>query len=191
MAIFGYGRISKTNLHIENQKLEIERAGYQLDFWYEDIGVSGSVPAHKRPEYSKLLEKIRDGETLVCTKIDRLGRDASDIIQNLKNLSERNIKVIVLQLGNLDLNSAAGKLITSVMSALGCMERDLIIERTKAGLERAKKTKKLGRPTKTTDSQRRIILEMLADGVSVSQLARDFNVSRANIIGIRKQAGTH
>jgi DNA invertase Pin-like site-specific DNA recombinase len=78
----------------------------------------------------------------------------------------------------------------AMLSAVAEMERDLLVERTQAGLARAKaEGKRLGRPSKTDESQREAIRVALAGGSTVSQLARDFNVSRATIIGIRDRAG--
>ena len=79
MAIFGYGRVSTREQTTENQRQEIERAGYQVAYWFADEGVSGKVSASQRPKFAKLLGQIRDGETLVVSKLDRLGRDAQDV----------------------------------------------------------------------------------------------------------------
>ena len=76
MAIFGYGRVSTKEQQSENQRLELERAGYDVTYWYADEGVSGKVPALQREQFRILLDKMRDRETLVVTKLDRLGRDA-------------------------------------------------------------------------------------------------------------------
>jgi len=92
----------------------------------------------------------------------------------------------VVQLGNVDLTSAAGKLLVTMLAAVASMERDLLIERTQSGLARAKSEgKRLGRPSKTSNEQKVKIRDQLAQGVAVSQIARSFNVSRANIISIR------
>ncbi|WP_225378799.1 recombinase family protein, partial [Escherichia coli] len=72
------------------------------------------VPAMQRKAFSEMLNKIRDGETLVVAKLDRLGRDAIDVLQTVRALADRNIKVLVHQLGNTDLTSAAGKLLLSM-----------------------------------------------------------------------------
>jgi len=95
----------------ENQRLELEQAGYQIepDFWYADDGVSGKVAANQRPAFKEMLTQIRKGETLVVSKLDRLGRDVIDILQTVRQLGEHGIKVIVHQLGNTDLTSPAGK----------------------------------------------------------------------------------
>lgn len=197
MVYFGYGRVSTQTQSPENQRLEISKAGYPLhnDFWFEDIGISGKVCAKLRPEFSNLLLKIRTGETLVVSKLDRLGRDAVDVMQTIRLLGDRGVKVIVLQLGCTDLTSSAGKLLLSMLAAVAEMERDLLVERTHAGLQRAKaKGKTLGRPRKTTTEQRNSILAELHAGKTVSELARTHYVSRATIIGIRnagKQISQH
>jgi DNA invertase Pin-like site-specific DNA recombinase len=181
MATFGYGRVSTSQQETENQRLEIEQAGWQIDFWFADV-VSGKVPAMQRKAFSELLGKIREGETLVVAKLDRLGRDAIDVLQTVREMAERNIKVIVHQLGTTDLTSAAGKLLLSMLAAVAEMERDLLIERTQAGLSRAKaEGKKLGRPSKIAPEARRAIIEKKNSGTSVSALAREYGVSRATI----------
>lgn len=189
MAIFGYGRVSTCAQTTENQRLELEAAGYSLDYWYEDTGVSGATPAASRPQFARLLNQIRDGETLVVSKLDRLGRDAIDVQQVVRLLGDRQIKVIVKSLGGTDLSSPAGKLMLAMLAAVAEMERDLLVERTQAGLARAKaEGRKLGRPSKINDEQRESVLDALERGETVSQVARHFNVSRATIIGIRTQA---
>ena len=106
MATFGYGRVSTREQDTENQRLELERAGFQIDFWFAD-SISGKVSATQRPQFKDLLAKIRDGEQLVVSKLDRLGRDAQDVGATIKILGERKIEVVVHQLGKLDLTSPA------------------------------------------------------------------------------------
>jgi len=186
MAVFGYGRVSTSTQHTENQRLELEAAGFKIDYWFSDTGVSGKTCASQRPEFALLLDKIRDGETLVVSKLDRLGRDAIDVLQTIRLLGSRGIQVIVLQLGKVDLTSVAGKLLLTMLVAVAEMERDLLVERTTAGLERAKAQGKiLGRPSKTTKEQQQEIATRLESGATVSSLAREYAVSRASIISIR------
>ena len=86
MAIFAYGRVSTKDQTSDNQRLEIERAGFKVDYWFADEGVSGKTHASLRPQFKALLSQIRDGEILVVAKLDRLGRDAQDVNawQNVK-----------------------------------------------------------------------------------------------------------
>jgi len=185
MAIFAYGRVSTKDQMSENQWLDIENAGIKVDFWFADEGVSGKTQASQRPQFKVMLHQIRNGETLVVAKLDRLGRDAQDVGATIKALAKRKIEVIVLQLGKLDLTSSAGKLMLAMLAAVAEMERDLLVERTQSGLARAKSEgKTLGRPTKTTDNQRAEIKNIRGNGVSVSALSQTYGISRASIMRI-------
>lgn len=187
MTTFGYGRVSKETQTTANQRIEIEAAGYAVNYWYADEGVSGKVSAMQRPQFKAMLDKMRDGEKLVVTKLDRLGRDAQDVGATIKMLAARKIEVIVLQLGKLDLTSPAGKMMLTMLAAVAEMERDLLIERTHAGLERAKaEGKTLGRTPKTTPEQREKIKAAYngGKGESVSALARNNQISRATVLSI-------
>ncbi|MBV5331759.1 recombinase family protein, partial [bacterium] len=128
---FGYGRVSTDTQSTDNQRMELAQAGYQIpdEFWFSDHGVSGKTCATQRPEFSNLMTRIRSGETLVVSKLDRLGRDAVDVMQTIRLLGDRNVKVVVLQLGSTDLTSAAGKLLLTMLAAVAEMERDLLVER--------------------------------------------------------------
>ena len=185
MAIFAYGRVSTSLQDTDNQRLELTNAGWVIDYWFADT-ISGKSASSQRPAFRELLTKIRDGETLLVSKLDRLGRDAIDVLQTVRDLGARNIKVVVHQLGSADLTSPAGKLLLSMLAAVAEMERDLLIERTQAGLTRAKaEGKKLGRPSKIAPEQRSDILMSLSQGASISALARRYAVSRATIAGVK------
>ena len=188
MATFAYGRVSTKEQSADNQKMEIAAAGHQVDYWYADT-ISGKTSASERPEFAALLAQIRNGETLVVAKLDRLGRDAQDVGATVKLLAKRKIAVIVLQLGTLDLTSTAGKMMMTMLAAVAEMERDLLVERTQAGLARAKSEgKTLGRPSKTSAVQRADIIAKYGQGESVSALARMYLISRASILSLVKPA---
>jgi putative DNA-invertase from lambdoid prophage Rac len=193
MATFGYGRVSTNEQTTENQRRQIEASGYQVgvEFWYADEGMSGKVSASQRPQFAKMLGQIRDGETLVVTKLDRLGRDAQDVGATIKMLAARRIEVIVLQLGKLDLTSAVGKLMLAMLAAVAEMERDFLVERTQSGLARAKaEGKTLGRPVSTTNDQRVAMMKRHQAGESISALAKAYEISRASVMRIVKPAAT-
>lgn len=127
----------------------------------------------------------------MATKLDRLGRDAQDIGATIKALAARCIEVIVLQLGKLDLTSAADKLMLNMLAAVAEMERDLLVERTQSGLARAKaEGKTLGGPTSTTQEQRAAMARQHQASESISALARTFGISRASIVRIVKPTTT-
>lgn len=186
MAIFGYGRVSTTEQTTDNQRLEIERAGYAVEYWYSDT-VSGKAHAAQRTQFGILLGKLRARDTVVVSKLDRLGRDAPDVLSTIKSLSTLGVEVVVLQLGKLDLASTPGKLMLTMLAAVAEMERDLIVERTQAGLARAKaEGKVLGRPAKTTPEQRKAMVDAYNQKANVSFLARLYGISRATVLTVVK-----
>lgn len=188
--VFAYARVSTVEQLTENQREQIAAAGYSIDSRrFIEEKVSGSVAAAQRPGFSKLLDKMEPGDTLVVTKLDRIGRDSIDVQQTVARFEEAGMRLVVLQLGNLDLTSSAGALMVKVLAAVADFERDLIIERTQAGQARARAAgTHMGRPSKTTDAQRKVIRAALAKGVTVTSMADQYNVSRATIISIRDNA---
>jgi len=188
MAVFGYGRVSTAEQTADNQRLEIERAGYAVEYWFADT-VSGKAHAAQRKQFGDMIAKLRKKDTVVVSKLDRLGRDAPDVLATIKTLAAFGVEVVVLQLGKLDLTSSAGKLMLAMLAAVAEMERDLIVERTQAGLARAKAEGKiLGRPSKTTLEQRKAMAEGYANKQSVSALAKLYGISRATVLAIVKPA---
>lgn len=193
MRTFGYGRVSTPDQTTSNQRQELEAMGHPIrrDRWFTDT-ISGKVPARERPAFSRMLGMMegsdgeQPGDLLVVSKLDRLGRDMIDVMQTLRYLTDKGIRVKVLALGDTDLTSTAGKAVVGILAVVAEMERDMLVERTQAGLARAKaEGKQLGRPTKTSDTDRATIRARLGAGDTVSQVARDFDISRATVISIR------
>jgi putative DNA-invertase from lambdoid prophage Rac len=188
--VFAYARVSTAEQVTSNQRGEIAGAGYDIkDGRFVEEQISGSVCAFQRPGFKRLIDKLEAGDTLVVTKLDRIGRDSIDVQSTVEWFTKNDIRLIVLQLGNLDLTSSSGALMVKMLAAVADFERELIIERVQAGLARAKSEgKTLGRRPKTTDAQRQQIRERLAQGDTVSALARDYKVSRATILSINALA---
>ncbi|MDP2247159.1 MAG: recombinase family protein, partial [Nitrosomonadales bacterium] len=104
--LFVYGRVSTAEQDADNQVLEIEQAGYKVDPKRVVLEkVSGATPADSREGFGKLKEKLEAGDTLIVTKLDRLGRDSIDVQQQVEWFKDNSVRLIVLQLGNLDLTS--------------------------------------------------------------------------------------
>jgi putative DNA-invertase from lambdoid prophage Rac len=184
---FAYCRVSTTDQTTENQRREIQSAGFALDTRrVVSESISGSVAAHERPQFAKLVDRLEDGDVLIVTKLDRLGRNAMDVRSTVERLATMGVRVHCLALGGVDLTSAAGKMTMGVLNAVAEFERDLLIERTQSGLARAKAEGKiLGRKPTLSESQRAEIGKRLAQGESVSQLARDFKTTRQTIMRTR------
>ena len=109
-----------------------------------------------------------------------------DVRATVEQLEAAGVRVHCLALGGVDLTSPAGKMTMQVINAVAEFERDLLIERTNSGIKRAKaEGKKFGRPSTLTDAQKSEVLALLAHGVPVAQLARQFDTTRQTIMRIR------
>lgn len=185
--IFAYCRVSTLEQNTENQRREIEAAGFKVEpYRIIEEHISGSVAASDRPGFSRLLDRMEHGDVLIVTKLDRLGRNAIDIRKTVEKLSELNIRVHCLALGGVDLTSPAGKMTMQVISAVAEFERDLLVERTHAGIARAKSVgKRFGRPPVLNDEQKQIVIERIQNGASISAIAREFDTTRQTILRVK------
>lgn len=184
---FAYVRVSTTGQTTENQIQEIEAAGFHVEpRRIVTETVSGSTPIAQRREFSKLMDRLEAGDVLIVTKLDRLGRDAIDVSSTVMALAEMGVRVHCLALGGVDLTSSAGTMTMNVLNAVAQFERDLLIERTQAGLNRAKaEGKTLGRKATLSEQQKQTVLDDLAAGLSVSAIARKLGTSRQTVMRAR------
>ncbi|MCP8469947.1 recombinase family protein [Pseudomonas triclosanedens] len=178
---FLYARVSTADQTTDNQLLEVQAAGFDvLPSRAVAETVSGAVPSGDRPGFQRLLERMEEGDILLVTKLDRLGRNAMDVRSTIELLAGRGIKVHCLALGGADLTSAAGKMTMQVLVAVAEFERDLLIERTQAGLMRAKaQGKKLGRPHAVGTREK--VQQLRAEGLSQSKVAERLGVHVATV----------
>ncbi|BEP41890.1 recombinase family protein [Variovorax sp. V15] len=185
--VFAYCRVSTAEQHTDNQLQEIAAAGFAVQPARAITEtVSGSVPASERPGFGKLLDKLESGDVLVVTKLDRLGRNAMDVRATVEALTGLGVRVHCLALGGVDLTSAAGKMTMGVIAAVAEFERDLLVERTQAGLARAKaEGKALGRPSALSAAQVAEVGQRLAAGEAVAAIARAMGTSRQTIMRAR------
>ena len=187
--VFAYTRVSTPEQTTDNQVEEIRTAGFAVQprrIMREVI--SGSVRAFQRPVFERLVDRLEEGDVLVVTKLDRLGRNAMDVSATVDKLTELGVRVHCLQLGGVDLASSTGKLTMQVLNAVAEFERDLLIERTNAGLDRARKSgKQIGRPHALSEDDRKKVREALAVGTPVAKLAREFGTSRQTIMRLRQK----
>jgi len=190
--LFAYCRVSTADQTTENQVKEIEAAGFTVA--KQRIiaeTVSGSVAASERKGFSKLLDKLEEGDVLIVTKLDRLGRNAIDVRATVERLEAAGVRVHCLALGGVDLTSPAGKMTMGVINAVAEFERDLLIERTQAGIRRAKADgKSFGRPSALSEEQRALVVERLQAGAPIAQIARDMKTSRQTIMRVREAAAS-
>lgn len=186
---FAYCRVSTADQTTDNQITEIRAAGFDVaDHRVISETVSGSVPAMERAQFSRLIDKLEPGDVLLVTKLDRLGRNAMDVRATVERLTASGVKVHCLALGGVDLTSAAGRMTMGVIAAVAEFERDLLIERTQSGLQRAKANgTKLGRPSALSEAQQREVITKRLAGASLGALAKEYKVTRSAVQRIERR----
>jgi len=170
--LIGYARISTTDQNLSLQHQALNKA--KCEKIYDDK-ISGTKS--NRIGLGLALEVLRKGDTLVVWKLDRLGRTVKDLIKLVEDLEKQGIHFKSIT-DNIDTSSPAGRFFFHVMASLAQMERELLIERTKAGLEAAKLRGRIGgRKRKMTDSKLKSAKKLLNDGVPSKDVARDLGIS--------------
>ena len=184
---FAYLRVSTPGQTTDNQLGEVQAAGFTIEpRRIVAETVSGSIAAGQRRGFARLLDRLEVGDVLVVTKLDRLGRNAMDVGSTVARLADLGVRVHCLALGGVDLTSSTGKLTMNVINAVAEFERDLLVERTQAGLSRARaEGKRLGRPASLSVEQQAMVARRLEEGVAVSALAREFKTSRQTILRVK------
>lgn len=187
-AVYGYARVStvgqaKRGGSLEEQKQMLEKAG--ADNIFSDV-FSGTKSS--RPEFDRMMSELRPGDTLVVTKLDRLSRSLSDGSKLITELTDRGVKVNVLNLGMLDAETPNGRLMIHMLLAFAEFERDMIYERMQEGREAARKRPgyREGRPRMPKD---RIdtAMELLNKGNSYAQVAKKTGISVSSIARERRR----
>jgi DNA invertase Pin-like site-specific DNA recombinase len=171
--LIGYARVSTAEQSLDLQTDALARAGVEPDNLHVEK-VSGV--ASKRQGLDAALMDARAGDTFVVWKLDRVARSLRDLLDRIETLERRGVRFRSLT-ENIDTQTASGRLLVSVIGALAQFERDLIVERTKAGV-RAYRDRggKLGAPRALTDAQIREARRMMRDGRSVAVVAKHFGV---------------
>ena len=174
--LIGYARVSTQDQNLTLQREALINAGCEKVF--EDK-VSGTRA--DRPGLSKTLEMQREGDTLVVWKLDRLGRSAKQLVDMVSELNKQGIQFKSLT-DSIDTGTTSGRFFFHVMASLAEMERELTIERTRAGLEVAKKLgRKGGRKPKMTDSKIESAKKLLSSGVPPKEVAKNLGVSGSTL----------
>ena len=170
--LVGYARVSTRDQNLDLQKEALAKAG--CDKIYEDTA-SGAKAS--RQGLALAFEVLREGDSLVVWKLDRLGRSVKNLITLVGDLAQRGIHFKSLT-DNIDTSTTSGRFLFHVMASLAEMERELLPERTNAGLEAARKRGRVGgRKRAMTDSKIESAKRLLADGVPPKDVAQDLGVS--------------
>lgn len=176
----GYARVStaRQGQSLDTQCEALVGAGCDAHHLYSDT-ISGTK--WQRPGLRDALEYMRPGDTLVVTRLDRLGRNLRETVTTIADLAERDINVQVLDPA-LDTSRPADKVVVNVMASLAEWERELLVERTREGVAHARAQGRVAGPKpKLTDEQTRQARQLIDGGESIASVARSFNVSRQTL----------
>jgi DNA invertase Pin-like site-specific DNA recombinase len=180
--LIGYARVSTKQQDSDRQQIDLLASGVRADDLYIDHGVSGSRAS--RPEFDRAASSLIEGDTLVVTTLDRLGRSTANMLVLADELRVRGIALRVLNLGgeNVDTSSPMGQMIFTVMSALAQMELEIKRERIIDSVSKRRAAGKDlgGRRPSITESQVRSAMRLVASGESAAQVARDLGISRSS-----------
>jgi DNA invertase Pin-like site-specific DNA recombinase len=175
--IIGYARVSTDDQNLDAQLDALKGAAAARIF---SDKISGSL--RKRPELDRLLDQLRDGDVIVVTKYDRLARSLRDLLDIVEVIKERGAGFRSLA-EDIDTTTPAGRLVFHVFASIAQFERERISERTKEGLEAARKRGRVGgRPPALSSAQREEVRRMRdVDGRNLTEIAKLFNVSTKTV----------
>ena len=186
---YGYVRVSLKEENPENQRFAIEKwakeNGYLIVKWFEDLGVSGATPPWERQAFKELINEVRkDPKPVIIYELSRLGRSFYETLRALQELESNNAPVIAVSpkesfLQNLD--PQVRKLIIAIFTWVAERERELLRQRTKEGMLRAKaEGKHVGRPRKSVDMKK--VKEYRKKGLSLKDISRLIGVSYSTLL---------
>jgi len=169
----GYGRVSTQDQNLDAQRDALKKAGVDKIFIEKITGTKAS-----RPELDKLREQMREGDTLVITRLDRLGRSTKDLLSIASELEEKGVELEVLD-QSINTKSAEGKLFFTLIAAFAQFEHDLMVARTKDGLAAARARGRLGgRKPKLSEAQKKQVQTLYAAReLTVREIAALFNIT--------------
>jgi DNA invertase Pin-like site-specific DNA recombinase len=173
----GYARVSTLDQNLDLQLKALKKEGCQKIFREKVSGIT-----RHRLEFQRMLDQVREGDTIIVWKLDRLARSTRDLLNTMATLSDSGAKFQSISEPWANTTTHAGKMIMTIFAGIAEFERDLIRERTGAGREAAKKRGvRFGRPRKLNPEQLQLASELIDQGKAVREIAKTFKVHEATI----------
>ena len=189
-----YTRVSTLDQNVSNQLLELRdhcsKMGWEVVKEYSDEGLSGTLSREKRPALNALIKDAyrKRFDSVVCWDISRIGRSMKELVLFLSDMKDRGIGICSVRQG-FDTSTSMGEIMFQFVGILSSWEREMIRERTLAGLERAKSEgKTLGRRKVTNDMMTAKIIELRTAKKTIREIASEVGVSRGTVSNILKVA---
>ena len=189
-----YTRVSTLDQTIDNQLIELRdhcsKMGWEIVKEYADEGLSGTLSREKRPALNSLIKDAyrKRFDSVVCWDISRIGRSMKELVLFLSDMKDKGVGICSVRQG-FDTSTSMGEIMFQFVGILSSWEREMIRERTLAGLERAKSEgKTLGRRKVTNDTMTAKILELRTANRSIREIASEVGVSRGTVSNVLKVA---
>jgi DNA invertase Pin-like site-specific DNA recombinase len=174
----GYARVSTKDQNLDLQNDALLKAGCEKIYSEKESSMK------QRPELEKLMENIRNGDVIVIWKLDRLGRSLKDLISLVEKFNEAKVGLVSIK-DNIDTSTPQGRLFLNIIASLAEFERDIIVERTKAGLAAARRKGRLGGRPKGLSEEKMIkaknAKKLYEQGVPVPEIVASIGISRASL----------
>lgn len=181
MAFYIYSRVSTDGQSTDSQVMALTKK-----YPYAEVVTETRSGAKSRPFLTALLEQLKAGDTLVVAALDRLGRKTTEILALIEDLQRRNVNLISEREG-VDYGSPTGRLVTQILVSVAEMERNLIAERTRAGLAAAReKGKFIGRKPSISEDIIRRAFHLVSEGTSIRKAATAVGISHTHLANILK-----
>lgn len=177
MRKIGYARVSSTDQNLATQLEQLKKYGVDEIVQEKITGIAVNK------KLNKLIESLVEGETLIVTRMDRLGRNTIQLLQLVEILSVRNVHLVILDM-NIDTRTHTGKFFLTIMAGFSELERNVIKEKQRAGVELAKKAGKFkGRPVRFTDRNPKLqhAVQMYKDGKTVKEITNITGLGRSTL----------
>ncbi|SDG73679.1 MULTISPECIES: recombinase family protein [Pelagibacterium] len=177
--LVGYARTSTADqvAGLEAQRRDLALAGVERVFEEQVSSVS------QRAELENALGFVRDGDTFVVTKLDRLARSTADLLAILDQLERKGVGLRILNFGGseVDTKSPTGKLMLTMFGAMAQFEREMMLERQREGIQKAKREGKYKGRKPTVRNRKVEIVELRQQGLGATEIARQLNIGRASV----------
>ena len=182
MSLIGYARVSSKDQSLDIQIEKLQAYGCQKIYKEKVSGVDAN-----RPELIKCKEYLREGDTLVITKLDRMARSSLDLGNIIKRFEEEDVNLVVLD-QKIDTTTSYGKLTFHILASVAEFENEIRKERQREGIEKAKqKGVKIGRPVTIDDKLKEKLIIDIVNDKPTAQILKDHNLARSTYFAFKKK----
>jgi DNA invertase Pin-like site-specific DNA recombinase len=178
MAIIGYARVSTEDQHLDAQLEQLHQAGCKKIYKEKASGVKVD-----RPQLAAMLDYVREGDTVVACKLDRIARSTKHLLEIVETLERKGVAFRVLNI-NLDTSSPTGKLMLTMLGAIATFEREMMLERQREGIAKAKEKGKYKGRKPTAREKAGQVVKLIAEGRTKDAVAKELGIGVASVYRI-------